>query len=724
MTDHTINSASEIIAGDAYAERVYAGLLGKAVGVYLGRPFEGWTYEMIQERLGDIEYYVHDKLDVPLIVTDDDIAGTITFLRAAEDSGRGYDTTALDVAECWLNYLIENRSVLWWGGMGNSTEHTAYMRLKQGYQPPYSGSIELNSKTVAEQIGSQIFIDGWAMIAPGAPALAAELARRASTVSHDGEAIYGAQVLAAMESMAFVTSDIDALLDAGLALIPRGSVIATMIGDIRRWHAAEPDWRKAREMLQTHYGYEIYGGNCHMVPNHGLIVLALLYGGGDFSRSMMIVNTAGWDTDCNSGNLGCLLGLMNGLEGIDAGPDWRGPVADRIYVPTADAGSGITDILREALTIANMARSAVGLEALAPKSGSRFHFSLPGSVQGFTLRSTGSLQNVALPDSSGHRGLLVSGDEVVSIATPTFIPPEARTMPGGYALDVAPTLYSGQTVSAEFLIAAEDADSIADVTAFIRHYDGADETVVVFGPTAGVTPGRNFLKWTVPDTAGQPIADIGIRIRPREGVTARLLLDRLDWSGTPDVILRRPADAGTMWRRAWVDNLDAQEWPWPESFRLIANTRERRLMITGSHDWRDYAVEAALTPHMAESTGVAVRVQGLRRYYLLRCDRGGELQLIKRDGEDSVLGRAPFEWRAEQPIRLRLEVEGASLRAYVDDVLTLTASDYLRPLRSGGVAVSCEDGRVACDEVIVRPLRHIDEVELTRFTSLTANAGS
>ena len=37
-----------------YAERVYAGVLGKSIGVYLGRPFEGWTYDRIQEKLGDI----------------------------------------------------------------------------------------------------------------------------------------------------------------------------------------------------------------------------------------------------------------------------------------------------------------------------------------------------------------------------------------------------------------------------------------------------------------------------------------------------------------------------------------------------------------------------------------------------------------------------------------------------------------------------------------------
>ena len=61
---------------------------------------------------------------------------------------------------------------------------------------------------MAEQIGAQIFIDGWAMVAPGDPELAADLARRAGSVSHDGEAVYGAQVIAAMEAQAFVENDI------------------------------------------------------------------------------------------------------------------------------------------------------------------------------------------------------------------------------------------------------------------------------------------------------------------------------------------------------------------------------------------------------------------------------------------------------------------------------------------------------------------------------------
>jgi ADP-ribosylglycohydrolase len=702
MDNARIEAARRIVGTDGYAERVYAGLVGKVIGVYLGRPFEGWTYERIQAELGDIEYYVHDRLGVPLLVTDDDIAGTATFIRAAQDSGRGYDTSADDVADCWLNYLIQNRSVLWWGGMGNSTEHTAYLRLKDGYRPPYSGSIELNSKTVAEQIGSQIFIDGWAMIAPGAPALAAELARRASSVSHDGEAIYGAQMLAAMESAAFRTSDVDELLDTGLALIPADSIIATMIGDIRRWHSEEPDWRKARALLQEHYGYEIYGGNCHMIPNHGLIVLALLYGGGDFSRSLMIVNTSGWDTDCNSGNLGCLLGLMHGLEGIDAGPDWRGPVADRIYVPTADGGSGITDIATESLRIVEIARSAVGLPALAPKDGARFSFPFPGSVQGFTVLGEGTVGNAARPDGAGERALLASGTGSVEVSTPTFIPPAATTMPG-YALDVSPTLYSGQRLTIDYVVDSDDFEDGSELIPLLRHYDGDDELQTLEGPAQPARPGSNRLEWAVPDLGGQPVTEVGFRFRTKPDAPARVFVDRVGWSGTPDATFRRPAEGGSMWRRAWVDNLDEQDHNRPESFRLIADSAERRLMITGTQEWTDYSVDAELTPHMADAMGVAARVQGLQRYYLLRADRS-EVQLVKRNQVDHVLARAPFRWRAEEPVRLRLDVDGGTLRGYVDGVETLSASDELHPLRGGGIAVSCEAGRVGCSEVSVRPL--------------------
>src|ERR687883_1448195 len=249
-----------------YAERVYAGVLGKIIGVYLGRPFEGWSYERIMAELGAIAYYVHERRGVPLLVTDDDISGTFTFLRALPDCSNSRDLTPEQIGQTWLNYIVEGRSTLWWGGLGNSTEHTAYQRLKDGIPAPRSGSSALNGKVVAEQIGAQIFIDGWAMVAPGDPELAADLARRAASVSHDGEAIYGAQVLAAMEAQAFVESEIDTLIDTGVSAIPRTSVIYRLIADLRDWRATDGDWRKTRERIVQRYGYDRFIGNCHMVP--------------------------------------------------------------------------------------------------------------------------------------------------------------------------------------------------------------------------------------------------------------------------------------------------------------------------------------------------------------------------------------------------------------------------------------------------------------------------
>ena len=188
---------------DDYLERVYAGVLGKLIGVYLGRPFENWTYQRIMKELGPIEYFVHERLNQPLVVTDDDVAGTFTFIRALEDYGIKPDLSAEEIGKAWLNYIVEGRSILWWGGMGNSTEHTAWLNLKRGVPAPASGSIATNGKTVAEQIGAQIFIDGWAMVAPRQPQLAARLAREAARVSHDGEAVHAAMLWAAMESEAF-----------------------------------------------------------------------------------------------------------------------------------------------------------------------------------------------------------------------------------------------------------------------------------------------------------------------------------------------------------------------------------------------------------------------------------------------------------------------------------------------------------------------------------------
>ena len=177
-----------------WIEKIYAGWLAKIVGIRLGAPVESWTYEKIKAVYGALSGY---PTQYRRFAADDDSNGPLFFLRALEDCGKpAQEMTADDVAEALLNYAPFEHGFFWWGGYGVSTEHTAYLNLRAGIPAPRSGSIEQNGSTIAEQIGGQIFIDTWGLVAPGNPALAARLAEKAASVTHGGEGVLGGVFIA------------------------------------------------------------------------------------------------------------------------------------------------------------------------------------------------------------------------------------------------------------------------------------------------------------------------------------------------------------------------------------------------------------------------------------------------------------------------------------------------------------------------------------------------
>jgi len=692
-----------------YLERTYAGMLGKIIGVYLGRPIEGWSYEQITQRFGEVDYYIHDKVGSPLVVTDDDISGTITFLRALPDYGNQLSITPQQIGQTWLNYLIERKTILWWGGMGNSTEHTAYLRLKNGIPAPQSGSIALNGLIVAEQIGAQIFIDGWAMVSPGNPQQAVDLAKKAGSVSHDGEAIYAAQMLAAMEAEAYINPDINHLLDTGISFIPKDSIIYRLISDVRQWAVSDGDWRKTRERIVEKYGYDKYVGGCHTIPNHALIILGLIYGEGDFQKSLMICNTSGWDTDCNVGNLGCLLGIRSGLATFEGKVDWRSPVADRVYLPTADGGRCVSDALLETYQIVNIGRALAGLDPVQPKNGARFSFELPGSLQGFEFQRGANLghvniQNIGGFSQTGTRSLMLElphleKDQLAKVSTPTFIRPDDLHMKG-YELIASPSLYPGQIVHARLSADQQNVKELP-VSLFIDVFGPEDIPVSVHAPSIMLSPGASQeLTWQVPPTDG-PIAQIGFEL----SVPGKVYLDFLTWDGTPNVIFSQPKNSSipfpgpTLWRKAWANGVD--QWDeWGGAFRVVQNAG-RGLITCGTREWMDYRVSATLTPTLLKSGGLAARVQGMRRFYSLQFVEGGKVRLLKALDGDTVLAEAPLAWECWKAYTLALEVEGSRLRAWVEGKLVFDLQDSHQPLTSGGIALVIEEGQIMTDAIEV-----------------------
>ncbi|KAF5013503.1 hypothetical protein FDECE_490 [Fusarium decemcellulare] len=670
-----------------YLHRVYAGVLGKLVGVYLGRPFENWTYQEIQERLGDIDYYVHDKLGVPLVVIDDDVSGTFAFVRALEEHGVRPDLSSEEIGKTWLNQVIERRSIFWWGGNGISTEHTTFLNLKKGIPAPLSGAASTNGLTMAEQIGAQIFIDGWAMVAPGNPALASQLAEAAARVSHDGEAVYAAKLWAAMEAEAFITKDVDHLLEVGLKVIPAESLIAKMIADVRSWAKQDGDWKQTRQRIEDNYGYDKYLGICHVIPNHAIMIMSLLYGGHDFHKAMHIINTCGWDTDCNSGNVACLVALMHGLAGFEGGPDWLGPLADRAIISSADNGYSINNATRIAYDIANLGRRLSGhAEIQPPKDGAQFHFSLPGSVQGFQATTHPNLVHVSQGQDHGIDSLdiqikgLADSNDPVEVITETFTPLDILQVNRNYEMMASPLVYPGQLLKAE--LGAADSNTAGSVVCLrIKAYNEQDDLVTVDSSPIFLEPGKQVvLEWTIPDSLQNwPIQQIGLAIATTKGPPAldgAVFLHSLRWDGAPRICLKRPtSNSQSFWRRAWVSSVDKMHTDMGPSF-FIAQDRGEGILSQGTRDWVDYkTVVSNFVVNLGGPMGVAARVQGLNRYYALMFTKDNQISLVKAKDEKRIeLASKDFDWKNDVKYDVHLTVRGSNIEGQVGDV-TLTAVD-------------------------------------------------
>ena len=688
-----------------YEERVYAGVLGKIIGVYLGRPFEQWKKADIQARWGTIDRYVHEDRDVPLVVADDDISGTFTFVRILEDSGLYADTPAALYGDNWLNYIVPFKTILWWGGTGVSTEHTAFVRLTAGCPAPESGSIARNGRIVAEQIGAQIFIDAFGMVAPGKPELAAELARKAGAVSHDGEAVHAAVVVAGMVSAAFVEKDLHKLLDIGVGLIPPDSLVAQLHRDVRAWYDEDRDWEKTFERIDAKYGYDVYGGNCHVLPNHALMVLAWHAAPNDFKRAQEIVNTAGWDTDCNAANVGSVMGLALGLEGINKHYDFQSPMADRLILPTAEGTRCASDCLIEARHIARVGRKIMGWqEPAAPKAGAWHHFSLPGSRHGymsedddFATRGAARIENVA---HAGGRALRIDVEGLnaarcARVSTPVGIRPTKM----GYTLMGTPRLYSGMRALLRGHC-MEGGHGGLSACLFARHYEAATQqpSGMIYGTDQPLNPGSSFeLELTIPNTAGWPICDLGIEINGDDYSAGALLVDSVDYSGQPHYdlpgnALPRDADNQVL---GWI--VDADEQPFfpvnnSQDWQSLARNVGRGHLVTGTLDWRDYRFDSDLMIHCADKAGLLIRYQGLRRYLALAKTQDS-LQLIRVCYEEEVLDEFACSWDSDEPHALTLEASGSSVTAYLDGTKVLAGD--AGELDSGGFGYLVETGNLA-----------------------------
>ena len=660
------------------SDRIYAGFLGKAIGVRLGAPVEPtiWTQQRIRDTYGEVTDYLHDFRN---FAADDDINGPVYFIRVLRDAGPGF--TPQDMGRTWLNYAAEEHGMYWWGGFGRSTEHTAYLNLKVGIPAPRSGSIAQNGAAIAEQIGGQIFIDSWGWVNPGNPAKAAEMSARAASVAHDGNGLHGARWVAAAIARAFDAKAVAEVVAAAMATIPADSDYARVAGAVIAHHAAQPDdWRSCLAMLVADFGYDRYPGVCHIIPNAGVLVMAVLYGGGDLPRTVEIATMAGWDTDCNAGNAGAIIGTFQGVQ-----PGWdkyRKPINDFLITSGVLGSVNVLDIPSFARELTVFALRLAGrqvpdlLTGDMERRGLRFDFDLPGSTHGFRTEGHNRIRLSHGPATDTSRGSLeILLDRIErGQGGRIFYKPFYRQTDFDderYRPMFSPRVSDGQTVSFWLRMDPQAGDGNLRVVPYVRRaMSGKIEEI---GGWQKPTVEGKKLVFAVP-AGTEAVSEVGVIAEyfGRLKFLGRLYLSdfTVDGPGTTTVVAATEAQEWgaisrfTFNRGYWIKEGD----------RITGHTASDADLWTGHAYARDAAISADLRRHSGPSQLLTLRVQGTSRFYAAGF-QGDEAVILRHDFGDTILARAPFDAATDRSHDVTFRAEGPDLTLEIDGRQLLQATD-------------------------------------------------
>ena len=312
-------AADFTISYEKYYDKVLGEWQGKCCGAALGMPIKGWNYRRIAKEYGEIHDYIARK-PVPGFGPEDATTYQIIGLHSLEEFGS--DVTSEQLAGEWLNHLD--------GAMAPLAEQIAYRKIRDGIMPPESGK-----HSASEAIGGQMKAEIWGLVCPGDPARAADYGRRDGIVAHAGNGVYGEMFMAAVAAEAFrydavswkgdpkkANADIRRLLEAGLRQIPADCQYAAVVRWVMQMNQDGVPWREALRRIA-----EKYPSPCNPVfGDAGIVCLGLLYGDGDFEKSLCITAMCGQETECDTANVGAVLGCLHGAKALPE--KWTKPLGN------------------------------------------------------------------------------------------------------------------------------------------------------------------------------------------------------------------------------------------------------------------------------------------------------------------------------------------------------------------------------------------------------------
>ncbi len=243
----------------------------------------------------------------------DDVYMDLTFVEVFEKHG-------LDVPDSLHALAFAHAEYPLW-----HANQSARYNILNGIMPPASGHWKNNPH--ADDIDFQIEADFAGLMSPGMINSAAETANRIGHIMNYGDGVYGGIYVASMYALAFVSDDIEFIVEEALKTIPPESEFYQCIADVIKWYKQNPgDWKSAWFEAQKKWTFDkgcpdgvFRPFNIDAKINAAYIVIGLLYGKGDFGATVDISTRCGYDSDCNPANSGGILGTMLGYNQI---PDY------------------------------------------------------------------------------------------------------------------------------------------------------------------------------------------------------------------------------------------------------------------------------------------------------------------------------------------------------------------------------------------------------------------
>ncbi|MDP3313122.1 ADP-ribosylglycohydrolase family protein [Lutibacter sp.] len=293
-------------------DKIKGGWAGQTIGVVYGAPVEfKYNGSMVDEShiIPWNEHYVKYWWDKKPGLFDD-IYTDLNFVAAFEKYG--LNASSNDIANHWSTTAYH---------LAHANQASRY-NILNGIMPPASGNWKNNPH--ADDLDFQIEADFIGLMAPGMINKATEIADRVGHVMNSGDGWYGGVFVAALYSTAFVSNNPEYIVEQAIKTIPKGTKFHSCIADVIKFYKQYPnDWKQTWFEIQKRWNNDVgcpkgvfLGFNIDAKINSAYVAIGLLYGKGDFTKSIDIATRCGQDADCNPGTVGGVLGVMHGYSYI------------------------------------------------------------------------------------------------------------------------------------------------------------------------------------------------------------------------------------------------------------------------------------------------------------------------------------------------------------------------------------------------------------------------